>query len=84
MIVAASLPVGPTDALRCPEDVVTCDRTGGVRLPRFGVFALWYDCVSLAGGDRVMALAGVDGAIGGDSGDSWPGGIWSSSSGSIG
>lgn len=73
VIAAPSSPDGSTDALRCPEDLVSCNGPSGVRLPRFGVLAGWDDRGSPAGGDRVMALAGVEGPVGSDAGDLLPG-----------
>jgi hypothetical protein len=48
---------------------VAGDRPGGVGLPGFGVLAGRDDRGGTAGGDGVMALAGVEGAVGGDAGD---------------
>jgi hypothetical protein len=50
-------------------------------VPDLGVLAGRHDRSGTAGGDGVMALAGVEGAIGGDAGDLRIGRIWSSGSG---
>ena len=49
--------------------LVAGDRTGGVGLSERGVFAGWDDRGGSAGGHGVMALGGVEGTVGGDSGD---------------
>ena len=41
----------------------------GVRFPWFGVLAGRNDCGRTSSGNGVMALAGVEGAVGGDAGD---------------
>ena len=84
VIAAPSSPDGPPDALRCAQDLVAGDRPGGVGLPGLGVLAGWDDRGSPAGGDRVMALAGVEGPSAVTLAISCPGGIWSSRSGSMG
>jgi hypothetical protein len=68
-LAAPSSPDGPADALRCAQDFVACDCTGGVRFTDFGVLPRRDDGGRAAGGDGVMALAGVEGAVGGDGGD---------------
>ena len=74
VIAAPSSPDPPTDALRYAQDFVAGDGPEGVWLPGFGVLAGRYDPgrydrSSATGCDGVMALAGVEGAVGGDSGD---------------
>jgi len=69
VIAAPSSPDGPTDALRGAQDLVACDGPGGVGLPGFGVLAGRDDGGGTAGRDGVMAVAGVEGAVGGDGGD---------------
>ena len=63
VIAAPSSPDGPTDALRCAQDFVSGDGPGG------GVLARWDDRRGPAGSDSVVALAGVEGTVGGDAGD---------------
>lgn len=69
MVAAPSSPDGPTDALRCPKDLVACDGTGGVGLPGLGVLAGRDDRGGPSGGDGVVTLAGVEGTICGDGRD---------------
>ena len=47
---------------------------GAVGLPRFGVLTGWYDGGSTAGDNGVMALAGVESAVGSDAADLLVGG----------
>ena len=69
VIPAPSSPDGPTEAFRCPQDLVTGDRPGGIRLPGLRVLAGWYDRVGTAGRNGLVAFTGVEGAISGDAGD---------------
>lgn len=69
VISAPSLPDRAAEVFRCPQCFVSCDRTGGDRLPRLGVLAGWDDCVGTAIGDRVVALSSIVGAIRGDAAD---------------
>jgi hypothetical protein len=64
-----------TDAFRRPQDFVSRDRPGGIGLPELGILAGRYDSGGSAGSDCVMALAGVEGTIGGDAADLLFGGI---------
>ncbi len=66
---APSSPDGSTDTLRCAQDLVAGDRPGGVGLPGFGILARWDDRCGTAGSDGIMALAGVESAVGGDGGN---------------
>ena len=69
VISAPSSPDRAAEVFRCPQCFVSCDRTGGDRLPRLGVLAGWDDCVGTAIGDRVVALSSIVGAIRGDAAD---------------
>lgn len=69
VVAAPSSPDGSTDAFRRPQDFVSRDRPGGIGLPEFGILAGRYDSGGPTGRDRVMALAGVEGTIGGDAAD---------------
>jgi hypothetical protein len=46
-----------------------CDRTSGVWLPGLGFLTGRDDCSGTAGGNGVIAFAGIEGAIGGDAAD---------------
>ena len=69
VIPAPSSPYGPADALRCPQDFVASDSPGGVGFPGFGVLAGWNDGSGTSSSYGVMALAGVEGAVGSDAAD---------------
>jgi hypothetical protein len=69
VVPAPSSPDGSTHALRCAQDFVARDSTGGVRFPGFGVLAGRDDCGGTSGGDGVVALAGIEGTVGCDAGD---------------
>ena len=69
MIAAPSSPDGPTDALRCAQDFVAGDGPGGVWLPGLGVLARRDDRCGPTGRDGLVALAGVEGTVGGDAGN---------------
>jgi hypothetical protein len=69
VIAAPSSPYGSAHTLRCAQDLVAGDCPGGVALPWFGVLAGWDDRSRPTGSDGVMALAGVEGAVGGDGPD---------------
>lgn len=69
VVTAPSSPNGSTEAFRRAKCLVPRDCPRCVGLPRLGVFAGRYDGRSTAGGDGVVALAGVEGAVGGDAGD---------------
>ena len=69
VIAAPSSPDGPPDALRFAQDLVARDSTGRVWLPGLGVLAGRYDRSGATGRNGVMALAGVEGTVGGDAGD---------------
>ena len=66
VVAAPSSPDGSTDAFRRPKDFVWRDCPGGIGLPELGILAGRYDSGGPTGGDRVMALAGVEGTTGGD------------------
>lgn len=61
--------LGPTEAPCCAQSLIPSDRPSGVRLVRLSVFPGRDDYGSAAGCDRIMALAGVEGTVGGDAGD---------------
>ena len=54
---------------RDAQGLVARDRSGGVGLPRFGGLARRDDRGRATCGNGVMALAGVEGAVGGDAAD---------------
>ena len=68
-IAAPSPPDGPPDAVRCLQEFVAGDTTEGVGFLRFGVPVGWYDHCGATGRNAIIALAGVEPAVGGDSGD---------------
>jgi hypothetical protein len=61
VIAAPSSPDGAAEAARYTEGFVSCDRPGAIGLPGFAVLSGRYDRRSAAGGDGVVALAGVEG-----------------------
>ena len=69
VIAGPSLPDRPAEAFGCAQGLVTRDRSGSVRLPRFTVFPSRYDCRWAAGDNCVVTLPGVEGTVGGDAGD---------------
>lgn len=69
VIPALSSPDGSTDALRCSQDLGSCNGASGLRLPGLRILAGRDDGGGTAGGDGVAAFADVEGAIGGDGGD---------------
>src|SRR5690606_7186156 len=69
VIAAPSSPDGPSDTLRRAQDLIACDRSGGVLFPRFGVLPRRDDRRGPTVSDGVVALARVEGAVGGDAGD---------------
>jgi len=66
VIAAPSSPDGPPDTLRRAQDFVAGDSPTGVGFPRLGVLARRDYCGGTSGSDGVVALAGVESAIGGD------------------
>lgn len=69
VVAAPSSPERTSEVFRRPQSLVARDGTYGGGLPRLGVLAGWNDCVSTLFGDCIMALTGVVGAVGCDTGD---------------
>ena len=69
VMAAPSSPDGSTQTLRSPQDFVARNSTWCVWRPGFGVLAGRNDRRGTSGRDGVMAFAGVEGAVGVDSGD---------------
>jgi len=66
---APSSPDGTAEAFRGAQGLGARDRAGSVGLAWLGLLARRNDRGCTAGGYRLMALAGVEGAISGDAGD---------------
>ena len=69
MVSAPSSPDGPTEALGRTQGFVAGDCARGVWLPRIGILAGRNDGGSTAGGDGIVALAGIEGTICCDAGN---------------
>lgn len=69
MIAAPSPPDGPPDAHRYAQDFVARDDPCGIGFLGLGVLAREDNCGGTARGDGIVALAGVEGAIGCDARD---------------